>query len=125
MQDKPRYGQLTVCWAEDEDEAQRRSRTSGGRTRPGATLGQELPLPSHFEQACEIVTPDDVAETSSAGRTRTAPQAIAEFEDAGFDHVYVHQVGPDQEPFFRFHQREILPPLQPAPERQEPARPDS
>jgi hypothetical protein len=28
---------------------------------------------------------------------------------AGFDHVYVHQVGPDQAGFMRFYQREILP----------------
>ena len=26
-------------------------------------------------------------------------------------HVYVHQVGPDQEGFFRFYQREVLPRL--------------
>jgi hypothetical protein len=31
--------------------------------------------------------------------------------DAGFDHVYIHQVGPDQESFFEFYQREILPEL--------------
>jgi coenzyme F420-dependent glucose-6-phosphate dehydrogenase len=28
---------------------------------------------------------------------------------AGYDHVFVHQVGPDQEGFFRFYEREILP----------------
>jgi hypothetical protein len=28
---------------------------------------------------------------------------------AGYDHVYVHQIGPDQERFFRFYSREILP----------------
>jgi hypothetical protein len=35
--------------------------------------------------------------------------AIKEYVDAGFDHVYVHQVGPDQEPFLAFYEREILP----------------
>ena len=34
---------------------------------------------------------------------------IGEFVTAGFDHVYVHQVGPDQEGFMRFYEREILP----------------
>ena len=28
---------------------------------------------------------------------------------AGFDHVYVHQIGPDQDTFFRFYESEILP----------------
>lgn len=36
-------------------------------------------------------------------------EAIAEFVKAGFDHVYVHQVGPDQKGFMRLYEREILP----------------
>jgi hypothetical protein len=36
-------------------------------------------------------------------------EAIGEFADAGFDHVYVHQVGPDQEGFIAFYEREVLP----------------
>jgi len=31
--------------------------------------------------------------------------------DAGFTQVYVHQIGPDQEGFFRFYEREVLPRL--------------
>jgi hypothetical protein len=27
------------------------------------------------------------------------------------DHVYVHQIGPDQEGFFSFYEREVLPEL--------------
>jgi hypothetical protein len=34
--------------------------------------------------------------------------AIDEFAEAGYDHVYVHQVGPDQEGFLDFYAREIL-----------------
>jgi coenzyme F420-dependent glucose-6-phosphate dehydrogenase len=36
-------------------------------------------------------------------------EAIQEFIDAGFDHVYVHQVGLEQEPFFDFYRRSVLP----------------
>ena len=32
-------------------------------------------------------------------------------DEAGFDHVHVDQVGPDQEGFFRFYESEILPRL--------------
>jgi coenzyme F420-dependent glucose-6-phosphate dehydrogenase len=35
--------------------------------------------------------------------------AIKEYVDAGFDHIYIHQVGPDQEGFINFYQRQILP----------------
>lgn len=36
---------------------------------------------------------------------------IREFVEAGFDHVYIHQVGPEQEGFFGFYEWEILPAL--------------
>ena len=29
--------------------------------------------------------------------------------EAGFSHIYVHQIGPDQDGFFDFYEREILP----------------
>jgi hypothetical protein len=36
-------------------------------------------------------------------------EAIEEFAAAGFDRVFVHQVGSDQRGFFTFYEREILP----------------
>jgi hypothetical protein len=33
------------------------------------------------------------------------------FIDAGYDHVYVHQIGPDQSGFFRFYRDEVIPKL--------------
>jgi coenzyme F420-dependent glucose-6-phosphate dehydrogenase len=30
-------------------------------------------------------------------------------DDVAYDHVYVHQIGPDQEGGIRFHEREVLP----------------
>jgi len=38
-------------------------------------------------------------------------EAIREYADAGYDHVCIHQVGPDQEGFIRFYEREVLPQL--------------
>jgi coenzyme F420-dependent glucose-6-phosphate dehydrogenase len=38
--------------------------------------------------------------------------ALQKFTEAGFDHVSLHQIGPDQEGFFNFYQREVLPRLQ-------------
>ena len=37
-------------------------------------------------------------------------EQVAEAE-AGYDHVCVHQVGPDQAGFLRFYEREVLPKL--------------
>ena len=34
---------------------------------------------------------------------------IEAYLDAGYDHVYVHQVGPDQKGFIEFAAKELLP----------------
>jgi G6PDH family F420-dependent oxidoreductase len=107
---RPRYGQLHVCWAESEGEAVRTARHIWPNAALGGELGQELPLPRHFEQATSTVTDAEIAQAIVCGpdpeRHRTAIDA---YVDAGFDHVYVHQIGPDQEGFLRFYEREILP----------------
>ena len=52
-------------------------RSSGGRTRRcEGPLGQELPLPSHFEEAAAMVSEDDVAEVVVCGPTPSAIEAI-------------------------------------------------
>ena len=59
-----------------------------------------------------MVTEDQVAETIVCGPDPERHlEAIREYVDAGFDHVYVHQIGEDQEGFFRFFERDVLPKL--------------
>ena len=71
--------------------------------------GQELALPRHFQQAAKTLTAEQVAEAVVCGPDpERHREAIAGFEEAGFDHVYIHQVGPDQEGFMRFYEREVL-----------------
>lgn len=107
---KPTYGQLHVCWAQDEDEAVRTAKEWWPNTSLPGELGQELPLPRHFEQAAELVTEDVIGESVVCGPDpERFLEAIREYERAGFDHVYLHQIGPDQEGFFRFCEAEILP----------------
>jgi G6PDH family F420-dependent oxidoreductase len=106
--DKPRYGQLTVCYATSEREAIETAHSWWPNAAMGGQLGQELALPLHYEQAAELVTPQDVAEAVVCGPDpERHRKAIDEFDEAGFDHVYIHQVGPDQESFFRFARSEL------------------
>jgi G6PDH family F420-dependent oxidoreductase len=107
---KPRYGQVTVCWAETEEQAVKTAHEVWPNAGIKGDLSQELPLPSHFEQAAQSVREEDIAEAIVCGPDpQRHLEKIREFEDAGFDHVYVHQVGSDQEGFFSFYAREILP----------------
>jgi coenzyme F420-dependent glucose-6-phosphate dehydrogenase len=58
------------------------------------------------------VSPDDVAEVVTCGPDVDAHiEAIKKYADAGYDHVYVHQVGPEQEGFFIFYEERVLPEL--------------
>jgi coenzyme F420-dependent glucose-6-phosphate dehydrogenase len=109
----PRYGQLTVCWAKSEKEACRTAHEIWPNAGLRGPLSQELPLPSHFEAAVEMVDDEDVTASVVCGPSPELHlEGIQKFVDAGFDHVYVHQIGPDQEGFFDFFEREILAPAE-------------
>ena len=109
----PRYGQVTVCWAKSRPEAIRTALEWWPNAGLRGTLPQELPLPSHFEQAAAMVSEDDIADAIACGPDPSEHlEKIRAFVDAGYDHVYIHQVGPDQQGFFRFYERELHPALE-------------
>ncbi len=119
---KPRYAQVNVCWAEDEAAARRTAHTICPNVALQGQLGQELATPKMFEQAVGMVTEEQVAQVIACGPDPERHiAAIQKFIDAGYDHLHIYQVGPEQEGFFRFYEREILPyfRIAPAPEAQE------
>jgi G6PDH family F420-dependent oxidoreductase len=106
----PRYGQLTVCYARDEQAARKTALEQWPNAAIPGQLGQELPLPSHFEQAAKTLTEDDIAQSVVCGPDASKHiEQIHAFADAGFDHVYIHQVGPQQKEFIDFYASEVLP----------------
>ena len=109
-ENKRTIGQVTVCWAEDEAEARRTAHRVWPNAALTGQLGQDLPTPSHFEAAVKSVREDDVAESVVCGPDLARHvKAVQEFAEVGFDAVYIHQVGPDQEGFFRFCRDALLP----------------
>jgi coenzyme F420-dependent glucose-6-phosphate dehydrogenase len=109
---RPRIGQATVCWAKDEATARRIALEWWPTAALPGDNSQELPLPSSFESLAELVTEDQVAEQIACGPDPEVHLAkVRPFLDAGFDHVYIHQVGPDQAGFLDFAERELLPRL--------------
>jgi coenzyme F420-dependent glucose-6-phosphate dehydrogenase len=104
----PRYGQLTVCWAKSEVDARRTALEWWPNAGLKGPLSQELALPSHFEAASSMVTEDEIAEQIPCGPDLDSHlEQIQSFADAGFDHVYVHQIGPDQGGFLDVY-RDVL-----------------
>ncbi|MGV9930961.1 LLM class F420-dependent oxidoreductase [Streptomyces olivaceoviridis] len=105
-------GGTKVCYGADRDECVRTvHRLWYNELLPGE-MGQVLPSPRHFEQLQELVTEDMVREKSVCGDdVDEHVSALKAFADAGFDRVYVNQIGPDQRGFFDFYRTKVLPQL--------------
>jgi G6PDH family F420-dependent oxidoreductase len=73
-------------------------------------LAQVLPQPEHFEQASTLVTRDMLSLPTGPDPEPYA-ERVRSFADAGFDEVYVAQIGPEQDEFFRFWREEVTPRL--------------
>ena len=108
----PRFSQIDVCWAADTASARstvHRIWPTGGLS---GQLSQDLPTWTHFESATRPVRVEDATATTPCGPD---PQpyvaAVQQFVEAGYDHLYFHQIGPDQEGFFEFWRTELGPAL--------------
>jgi G6PDH family F420-dependent oxidoreductase len=108
----PRQGGFKVCWAKDEQTGRKTAFDLWPNTLVPGQLSQELALPSHFEQASQLVTEDKLAETIPCGPDPERHLAsIRQYLDAGFDEVYISQIGDDQAGFFDFYRKELAPRL--------------
>jgi hypothetical protein len=102
---KPAQAGTKVCWSEEE------ARKTAHRLWPNellpGELSKELPTPRHFEQASSMVT--DALPCGPDPEKHLA--AIRQYIEAGFDEVCVQRIGPQQEDFFRFFEKELRPKL--------------
>jgi coenzyme F420-dependent glucose-6-phosphate dehydrogenase len=107
---KPRAGQVHVCWAPTAEAARRTVHRWWPNGAISPRLNTELARPIDFEAACQFVD-----EATAVRRIVHGPdpvpyvKAVLEFAVAGFTHVYVHQIGPDQAGFFEFWERSVRP----------------
>lgn len=108
----PAIGALKVCWDQDESQARKLALDLWPTECLEGQLAQELPMPTHFQSAAANVTGNMVAEKIACGPDPERHiMAITKYLDAGFDEVYVNQIGPDQEGFFDFYAKELAPRL--------------
>ena len=115
--DKTAQAGFKVCWSKDRD----RAIDTAFRLWPNAgvpgELAQVLPSPQHFEQAAQLVTREMTAESTAFGDDPGEhAQAFQPFIEAGFDEIYVSQMGAhlpgtDAEGFFGFYADKVLPRL--------------
>jgi coenzyme F420-dependent glucose-6-phosphate dehydrogenase len=106
----PVYSQITLCWAPTRDEAIERAHEVWPNAGVPGQLSQDLPTPAHFEQAASTVTREMIADAVPCGSDSEAiVKKIRDAVAAGVDHVYLHQIGDDQEGFCKAWSSEIAP----------------
>jgi coenzyme F420-dependent glucose-6-phosphate dehydrogenase len=108
----PKYCEINVCWASSRQEATETVRRFWPIAGIQGQLMQELALPSHFAQASGPIPTETVVETVVCGPDSDEHiEMIRRFEDAGYDHIWIHQIGPDQSGFFDFYESSVMPKL--------------
>ena len=110
--DKPAHTGTKVCYMEDEAAARKTAHRLWSNEQLPGELAQELPTPQHFEQATSLITEEMIAEAMVCGPDpERHVENIKQPAEAGYEEIYVQQVGPEQEAFFRFYEKEVLPGL--------------
>lgn len=111
--DKPKYGQLAICYDQDEKNARARARELWRWATPGWHVMAELPDPRAFDAASASVREEDIAQVVPCGPdTGQHVKAVKRYLDAGFTHVALVQVGAErQREFIAWAGNELLPAL--------------
>jgi G6PDH family F420-dependent oxidoreductase len=108
--DGPRLAEMLVNVEENEDRALATIHERWPNPAIPGELSAELPLPRHFEQAASVTQPDDLRGKALTGTdVERYVSKISELSSAGYTHVFLHQVGTDQDAFFRFATERLLP----------------
>jgi G6PDH family F420-dependent oxidoreductase len=109
----PLYAELALCYAPDEEQAYRTLEEFHRWGGLGWEVLPELRTPKAFEAASRSVRADELAESVPAGPdVERHVEAIRKYVDAGFDHIALIAIGPDQEGFFGFYEKELGPRLE-------------
>ncbi|WP_026311453.1 TIGR03557 family F420-dependent LLM class oxidoreductase [Parafrankia elaeagni] len=99
-----------ICWAPTEKEAAETAYRLWGFEGVGGQAAQDLPMWHTFEALTEAGSPEKTASAVACGpNAQRAAESIQAYVDAGFDEVYISQMGPDQEGGIRFLAEEVLP----------------
>jgi G6PDH family F420-dependent oxidoreductase len=106
----PVVGFAKACWAESDDEARKLVHRLWPNAGLPGELAQELRTPAHFEQASDLVDEEEAVGSTPVGPDPEAHVASMQaYLEAGFDEVFVQQIGIQQEEFLRFYRDEVIP----------------
>ncbi|GAA4106848.1 LLM class F420-dependent oxidoreductase [Actinomadura miaoliensis] len=109
---KPMQAGLKACWGQDEGQAVKTVHRLWRNEQIEGEAAQILQVPRHFDQLGQLVTEDMIRENVPCGPDpERHVAAIRPFVEAGFDEIYVNQIGPEPDGFFEFYRDQVLPRL--------------
>ncbi|MEU4774542.1 TIGR03557 family F420-dependent LLM class oxidoreductase [Micromonospora sp. NPDC023644] len=101
--DGPRYAEVPMAWATDEEQAVRAVLETSRWMVTGWKVMSELPNPVNFDAASAYVEERHVRELFSVGPDPAAHvAAVRPYLEAGYDHIVLQNAGPDPDGFLDF-----------------------
>lgn len=109
---KPAQIGQKACWAPTHDEGVEIAHRLWSNSGLPGELAQVLPSPQHFEQASELVTTEMTADSVTCGPDVDAHvEALLPAVEAGFEEVYVANMGPHYADMIAAYGEHVLPAL--------------
>ena len=109
---KPVQAGVKVAFAPTEEEGVDHAHRLWANSGLPGELAQVLPSPQHFEQASQLVTKEMTADSVVCGPDLERHlDAFAPYADAGYDEVYVANMGPHYAEMIRAYGEKVLPAL--------------
>jgi G6PDH family F420-dependent oxidoreductase len=110
--DKPAHAGVKVAYAETREEGIDHAHRLWANSGLPGELAQVLPSPKHFEQASSLVTKDMTASAVVGGNdVAEHVDVFTPYAEAGFDMVYVANMGPHYRDMIAMYGSEALPEL--------------
>ncbi|MFF5174599.1 TIGR03557 family F420-dependent LLM class oxidoreductase [Micromonospora sp. NPDC000089] len=99
----PRYAEVPMAWATDEEQAVQAALETSRWAITGWKVMSELPNPANFDAATSWVEPHHIRKQFACGPDpQVHVQAVRSYLDAGFDHIVLQNAGPDPDGFIDF-----------------------
>ncbi len=112
---KPAQGGVKVAWAPTRAEGVGHAHGLWSNAGLPGELAQVLPSPKHFEQASQLVTRESTAVSVVAGpKVEAHVEQLRSYVEAGYDEVYVANMGPHYLEMIDAYGRGVLPALRAA-----------
>ena len=107
---KPAQAGAKVAFAPTADEGWEHAHRLWPNAGLPGEMAQVLPTPEHFEQASELVTMEATRESVVAGNDPDQHiEQIQKYAEAGYDELYVANMGPHYAEMIAFYEDLVLP----------------